>query len=130
MNRELAQKVLRTIKQRTNLLVNDDVLLGSNLLEARAPLHGITLSVPGVVVYLSGYSIERVSGTDENREPEFEARKNGESGTVWEVAQRLLDLSPTDANNLFGAPTNRAVIAAFEQLAAGADRVDWSKIRN
>ncbi|MGY3056137.1 hypothetical protein ACVWZD_000381 [Streptomyces sp. TE3672] len=129
MNRDLVQKVLRTIKQRTNLLVIDEVLLGTNRLEARAPLHGVTLNVPGVVVYLSGYAIERVSGNDENREPEFEASTDNESGTVWEIADRLLGLTPTDTDALFSYPSSRAVLAAFEQLAAGADQVNWSAIR-
>ncbi|MFF3959144.1 hypothetical protein ACFYY1_39020 [Streptomyces sp. NPDC001890] len=129
MNRDLVQKVLRTIKQRTNLLVIDEVLLGTNRLEARAPLHGVTLNVPGIVVYLSGYAIERVSGNDEDREPEFEASTDNESGTVWEIADRLLGLTPTDTDKLFGFPSNRAVFAAFEQLAAGADQVNWSAIR-
>ncbi|MCX4826903.1 hypothetical protein OG883_45535 [Streptomyces sp. NBC_01142] len=129
MNRDLVQKVLRTIKQRTNLLVIDEVLLGTNRLEARVPLHGVTLNVPGIVVYLSGYAIERVSGNDEDREPEFEASTDSESGTVWEIADRLLGLTPTDTDELFGFPSSRAVFAAFEQLAAGAEKVNWSAIR-
>ncbi|MGW3928720.1 hypothetical protein ACWECC_11520 [Streptomyces microflavus] len=128
MNRDLIQKTLRTIKQRTNLLVIDEVLLGTNRLEARAPLHGVTLNVPGIVVYLSGYAIERVSGNDEDRDPEFEAFTDNESGTVWEVADRLLGLTPADTDALFGFPSSRAVLAAFEQLAAGADQVNWSAI--
>ncbi|MGC5264106.1 hypothetical protein ACPXCO_24110 [Streptomyces cyaneofuscatus] len=128
MNRDLIQKILRTIKQRTNLLVIDEVLLGTNRLEARAPLHGVSLNVPGIVVYLSGYAIERVSGNDEDREPEFEASTDNESGTVWEVADRLLGLTPADTDALFGFPSWRAVLAAFEQLAAGADQVNWSAI--
>ncbi|MCX4681403.1 hypothetical protein OG413_40105 [Streptomyces sp. NBC_01433] len=129
MNRALVQKVLRTIKQRTNLLVIDDVLLGTTRLEARAPLHGVTLNVPGIAVYLSGYAIERVNGNDEDRDPEFEASTDNESGTVWEVADRLLGLNPADTDALFGFPSSRAVLAALEQLAAGADQVNWSAIR-
>ncbi|MGW6202157.1 hypothetical protein ACWF9B_00660 [Streptomyces sp. NPDC055089] len=128
MNRDLVHKVLRTIKQRTNLLTTDDVLLGANRLEARAPLRGVTLNVPGIAVYLSGYAIERVS-TSEDQQPEFEASADHETAGVWDIADRLLGLSPTDTEKLFGFPTKRAVLAALEQLAAGADHVDWSSIR-
>lgn len=128
MNRDLVHKVLRTIKQRTNLLASDDVLLGAVRLEARAPLRGVTLNVPGIAVYLSGYAIERVS-TSEGQDPEFEASNEHESGAVWDVADRLLGLSSTDTEKLFGSVPKRAVLAAFEQLAAGADHVDWSSVR-
>lgn len=128
MDRELAHRVLRTIKQRTNLLTINDVMIGTNRLQARGTLHGVTLNVPGVVVYLSGYSIERVGCADEHRDPEFVASNDTESGPVREVAQQLLGLSSADAAELFGYPTRRAVLAAFEQLAGGADQVNWSKI--
>lgn len=130
MNHDLAQKVLRTIKQRTNLLAIEDVMPGTNRLEARAPLHGVTLNVPGIVVYLSGYAIVRMDSADEGDNAKFMAYLDGEHGTVWDVAQRLLELIPVDTSNLFGYPTKRAVLAAFEQLAAGADQIDWSKIRS
>ncbi|MFB6984547.1 hypothetical protein [Streptomyces sp. NPDC056304] len=127
MNRDLVHKVLRTIKQRTNLLTTDDVLLGADRLEARAPLRGVTLNVPGIAVYLSGYAIERVT-TSEGQEPEFEVSTDHETAAVWDVAERLLGLSTTDTEKLFGSPTKRAVLAALEQLAAGADHVNWSSI--
>ncbi|MCZ1012311.1 hypothetical protein [Streptomyces lydicus] len=129
VNHQLATRVLRIIKQRTNLLATDEVLGGTDRLEARAPLHKVTLNVPGIVIYLSGYSIEKISGKEPGDEPAYEATKGDESGSAWNVADRLLGLTPTDTNHLFSHPTKRTVIAAFEQLAAGADQIDWTTIR-
>lgn len=132
VNCDLVEKVLRTIKTRTNLLSSDDVMLGVERLEAHAPLkRGITLNTAGIVVYLEGYTIQGFPDSYESTEKEraeFTAHKEGESGLVSNIAQQLLGVSDTDASELFGYPENSEVIAALEQLAAGADEVDWSKI--
>lgn len=131
VDHELAARVLSMIEQRTQLLSSDQVLMGTDRLEARAPLRrGITLNVPGIIVYLSGYTITRTSADKgEGADAEFEASKDGETGRVWDVAARLLGLQPGDQDLLFGhLLNNRATIAAIGQLAAGSDEVDWSTI--
>ncbi|WP_331732930.1 hypothetical protein OG613_48940 (plasmid) [Streptomyces sp. NBC_00015] len=131
VDHQLAARVLRMMKQRTQLLSNHQVLMGTDRLEERAPLRrGTTLNVPGIIVYLSGYTITNTSADkDEDAGAGFEASKNGETGPVWDVAARLLGLQPRDQDLLFGhLLNNHATIAAFRQLADGCNEVDWSTI--
>ncbi|MFF1678342.1 hypothetical protein ACFVYG_20170 [Streptomyces sp. NPDC058256] len=129
VDHELAARVLRMLKQRTQLLSSDEILMGTDRLEERAALRrGITLNVPGIIVYLSGYKIT-CTNKGEAADAEFEASKDGETGPVWDIAARLLGLHESDQDLLFGHFLNsHATIAAFGQLAAGSNKVDWSTI--
>jgi hypothetical protein len=133
IDRQLAALVLQMLEQRTTLWTNEDVLVGVDRLEAQAPLtRDVMLNVPGIIVYLSGYTITRTSAhKGEDATPTFEASKEGDTGPVWDVAARLTGLSPEDQTMLFGHLSTRdEVTAAFRQLVNGADCVDWDAVHN
>lgn len=129
-NHALAEQVLKTVNQHPGLLFSDDMLDGADRLEANAPLkRGVRLNVSGVIAHLSGYAIKRTNpGADEMEYAQFAASKGADSGTVWDVSARLLGLTRSDTDELFGYIGPRHAIAALEQLAAGADRVDWQAV--
>jgi hypothetical protein len=82
---------------------------------------GSTLCVSGWAIALDGWTFSR----DEEL-----PSKNGKMLEDWtEEGQRILGLTYSDADILFGT-SNYVAVRALQQIADGADHIDWDSARS